>query len=323
MTTLSSSGTWWRPSGALAVLAVAALLACGCGSSAPDKSGTSANATAAVIADTPVGRRLVDLTIRSPALHDTAKVRLLTPTGWKRGASGTRWPVLYLLHGCCDTYDSWTRATHIESWPELEHTLVVMPAGGDVGFYSNWRDGPAWETFHMSELPGLLKRGYGAGTPRTIAGLSMGGMGAMAYAARHPGTFRAAASFSGLLHPQADPKFMVGLFSAHTPDPNAIWGDPTTDRATWAQHDPTVLAKRLRGTRLFVSSGNGLPGPLVPGAERDTLIEPAVERESRAFVARLEQAGIPVTTDFYGPGTHDWPYWERELHRSLKSVLST
>jgi diacylglycerol O-acyltransferase / trehalose O-mycolyltransferase len=39
--------------------------------------------------------------------------------------------------------------------------------------------------------------------------------------------------------------------------------------------------------------------------------------ESRAFVARLRRLGIPVRPDFYGPGTHDWPYWERELERAL------
>ena len=46
------------------------------------------------------------------------------------------------------------------------------------------------------------------------------------------------------------------------------------------------------------------------------MIEPTVLRESRAFVARLKQARIPVKADFYGAGNHDWPYWERELHRA-------
>ena len=40
-----------------------------------------------------------------------------------------------------------------------------------------------------------------------------------------------------------------------------------------------------------------------------------------ALLARLKQLRIPVTTDFYGPGTHTWPYWERELHRSLPLLL--
>jgi len=247
-------------------------------------------------------------------------VRLMLPEGWQRG-DNRRWPVLYLLHGCCDTYESWPRSTRIESWPALRHVLVVMPDGGDIGFYSDWRDGPAWERFHTEELRALLERDYGAGPERAIAGLSMGGGGAMAYAARHPGMFRAAASFSGLVHPLADAGWLRGLIANYTSDPDAIWGDPHADRGVWAAHDPTELAPKLKGTRLFVSAGNGHPGPLDDaGGEGDT-IEPVVERESRAFAARLRAAGVPVTTDFYGPGTHDWPYWERELRRALPLLL--
>ena len=302
----------------MSVWLVALLLASGCGGSAtkPDPKPTGAE----VIGEKRVGPRQLDLLVRSPALRATASVRLLTPQGWKRGQGS--WPVLYLLHGCCDSYDSWTRSTDVESWPELRRTLVVMPEGGNVGFYSNWRFGPRWETFHLTELRGILERDYGAGPDRAIAGLSMGGLGAMAYAARHPGMFRGAASFSGLLHPQADPRFMLGLFESETAEPNDIWGDPQRDRKVWAAHDPTALAPRLRGTRLFVSSGNGRPGPLNPAAQRDTLIEPTVQRESRAFVARVKRAGLPVRTDFYGAGNHDWPYWERELRRSLPTVLA-
>ena len=108
--------------------------------------------------------------------------------------------MLYLLHGCCDTYDSWTRSTDVEQLAQLRDVLVVMPEGGDVGFYSNWLDGPAWQDFHLRELPRILELGYGAGTRRAIAGLSMGGLGAMDYAARRPRAFRAAASFSGVLY---------------------------------------------------------------------------------------------------------------------------
>jgi diacylglycerol O-acyltransferase/trehalose O-mycolyltransferase len=263
-----------------------------------------------------IGPRLLDLDVRSPALHADAHVRLMLPDGWRRGAA-RRWPVLYLLHGCCDTYRSWTRSTRIEQLPRLRDVLVVMPEGGDVGFYSDWRDGPGWETFHLRELRALLERGYGAGRERAVAGLSMGGGGAMAYAARHPGLFGAAASFSGLVHPLADAGFLLGLLSGYTDDASAIWGDPDADRDVWAAHDPTELAARLRGTRLFVSTGDGRPGPLdAAGAGRDR-IEPVVEGESRAFAARLRALGIPAATDFYGRGTHTWPYWERELRRAL------
>jgi diacylglycerol O-acyltransferase/trehalose O-mycolyltransferase len=309
----------------LVLLLVALVADVGCGGGST-RERARADRGAAVVDEERVAPRIVDLEIRSPALGTTAKVRLLTPAGWDPERTPRRWPVLYLLHGCCDSYVSWTRSTRIAHWPQLRSVLVVMPEAGSVGFYSNWHGngrepGPAWETFHLTEVRQLLERDYGAGPRRAIAGLSMGGLGAMGYAARHPGLFRAAASFSGLLHPLGDTDFLLGLFSAYTPNAREIWGDPAAERAIWALHDPTELAGQLHGTRLFVSAGDGRPGPLATSREGDDRIEPVVLRESRAFVTRLRELRIPVHADFYGRGTHDWPYWERELGRALPTLL--
>jgi diacylglycerol O-acyltransferase / trehalose O-mycolyltransferase len=310
--------------GAVAALA-AAQLAVGCGGSDSTDSNGVAGPTR-VVRERSVGPGLIDLRIRSRALGATASVRLMTPRGWSSRAGGRRWPVLYLLHGCCDTYESWTRSTEIERLPQLRDVLVVMPEGGQVGFYSNWlgsggENDPAWETFHLSELRSILERRYGAGTRRVVAGQSMGGLGAMDYSARHPGLFVGAASFSGLLHPLGDTNFLLGLFSRYTPDPLAIWGDPSRQRDVWTSHDPTALAARLRGTRMFVSAGDGQPGPLDAADAEPDPIERTVLRESRAFVGRLRRLRLPAQVDFYGPGTHDWPYWERELRRALPLLL--
>ncbi len=158
-----------------------------------------------------------------------------------------RWPVLWLLHGCCDSFRSWTRSTDVEQLPGLRKVLVVMPEAGDVGFYSDWynggRDGPPrWETFHLSELRRLLERRWRAGDRRAVAGVSMGGLGAMAYAARHRGMFRAAASYSGLLHtryeggPVSGPQLIQNLLGAFDEDPSALWGATRLGRPTSGRH---------------------------------------------------------------------------------------
>jgi diacylglycerol O-acyltransferase / trehalose O-mycolyltransferase len=229
--------------------------------------------------------------------------------------------VLYLLHGCCNTYQSWTRSTDIARLAQLRDVLVVMPEGGDVGFYSNWRDGPRWEEFHLRELPALLADRYHAGSRRVIAGLSMGGLGAMDYAARRPRMFRAAASFSGVLHPLGAPGFYLGVFSNYTDDPRAVWGDPDDNRDVRRQHDPTVLVPSLAGIARFVSAGNGRPGPYEHGRGKRDLLEAEVGTEARAFVRRARGLGVPVHTDLYGAGIHTWPYWQRELHRALPLLL--
>jgi diacylglycerol O-acyltransferase / trehalose O-mycolyltransferase len=302
----------------LLLLVAVVLTGCGEGETrSPGRSGEVAGVR--VVARAQVGHRLLDLTIRSPALGTTAKVRLLTPDGWSPGTR-QRWPQLWLLHGCCDTYESWSRDTDIARLKALRRVLVVMPDGGKAGFYSNWRKGPRWETFHLTELRALLEHDFGAGTPRAVAGLSMGGYGAMAYAARHPGLFDAAASFSGVLTPRQNPGLVRGIALLGGGDPDDLWGSPTAHRRTWKAHDTMSLAARLRGTRLFVSSGNGQAGPFDdPGAQDAT--EAALIRQNVAFARRLGRLNLRATIDLYGRGTHTWPYWERELHRALPLLL--
>ena len=280
-----------------------------------------------VVAEVPVGNRLVDLTIESPAVGRAVKVRLLTPDGWaERG--GRTWPVLYLLHGCCDTYSRWSTETDIARTAELRDVLVVMPEGGAVGYYSDWWNGgrggaPRWETFHVRELLPLLESEYGAGPKRAVAGLSMGGLGALLYTARNPGTFGAAASFSGVVHP-----LFAGFFNglsatmvSYDEDALRLWGDPVEQRANWEQHDPFHLAGKLRSVPLFLSSGDGRPGPL----DKTRMTDPNEQflgRMNRATAAQFTKAGLNLTTDFYSPGTHTWPYWQRQFHRALPTLLT-
>ena len=233
------------------------------------------------------------------------------------------WPVLYLLHGCCDTYVSWTRSTDIERWPQLRRVLVVMPEGGDVGFYSDWKSGPAWETFHLTELRSLLERDYGAGTRRAIAGLSMGGLGAMDYAVREPHLFRGAASLSGLLHPLGYPDWLLGLFASYTPDPLADPGRSGDRPADLGRARPDRAGRRAAGSRAVRLGGERAPRPARSRRARcATGPRPGSCVKSRAFGARLRAEGIRARTDFYGGGTHSWPYWQRELRRALPTLLS-
>jgi diacylglycerol O-acyltransferase/trehalose O-mycolyltransferase len=276
-----------------------------------------------------VGPRLRDLTVDSPAVGQPVHVRLLTPDGWQQRRPGQRWPVLYLLHGCCDDYTSWTRETDVEEIAALRGVLVVMPDGGNVGFYSDWwnagRGGPPrWETFHLRELRGLLEAQYGAGTRRAIAGLSMGGFGALSYAARNPGMFQAAASYSGVVHTRyhpSGPRNIRGLLEREGADPDDLWGDPVAQESVWREHNPYDLAPRLRPIPVFVSAGNGRPGPLDRPGMIDEWGEQTLSAQSQALVSRLRRAGARIQADLYGPGLHRWPYWERELHRSLPLLL--
>lgn len=289
---------------------------------------------ATVTAQNWVDGRTLDVTINSPALGTTTTTRLLVPSGWQPGSSKT-WPVLYLLHGLGGDHTNWTTLTDLASLTSGVDVLVVMPDGGQAGFYSNWWNlgaggTPEWQTFHLNELRQILESGYGAGTDRVIAGLSMGGFGALSYAALNPGMFRAAAAYSGVIDTTYSGSTLINgptLIETSLAQkgylPQNLWGDPVVNAQIWAAHNPYALADHLTGIPLFVSAGNGQPGPLdPPGTAPDYLTEPLVEAMSQAFAAKVQALGGTVTTDFYGAGIHNWPEWQQELHRSFPMLMN-
>ncbi|MEO3825132.1 alpha/beta hydrolase family protein [Actinomadura sp. B10D3] len=323
--------------GAGLIVAVAGLTASiAAGGTAPP--GAPADDGAAVVGERRPRRRVLDLAIRSPVLEGVVHARLLLPRGWSRDASRT-WPVLWLLHGAGagrDGHTVWTDHSDIEELTEDADVIVVMPDGGPCGSYTDWWNGgdggaPKWETFHLAELRQILERGYRAGPDRAVAGNAMGGLGALAYAARHRGYFRAAASFSGPLHTLhrdpcgldvADLVELGVAIGAPSLDWTDVWGDPDEQRVVWRQHNPFDLAGRLAGVRVHVSAGDGLPGPYDPrpAVGTDTL-EMLARTVSLEFAGKLKKLGIPVTTHFYR-GTHSWPYWRRELRAALPALLA-
>jgi diacylglycerol O-acyltransferase/trehalose O-mycolyltransferase len=284
----------------------------------------TASGAARIVATRRIDTRVRDITIDSPAVGKQVKVRLLLPTTF--AATTRRLPVLYLLHGCCDSYVSWTRSTDIEQLTSKAEVIVAMPEGGAVGFYSDWLVGPKWETFHTVELPGLLASNYRASDRRAIAGLSMGGLGALGYAARHPGSYASAASFSGIVHTRLSDRVSqgyLGLVRSQGEDPTALWGDPKQDADVWRAHNPYDLAAQLKDVPIFVSAGNGQPGPLdKPGTGADE-IEQSIGAENQALASRLREVGADAEIDLYGSGTHNWVYWQRELHKAWPMITDS
>ena len=278
---------------------------------APPTASTAASPAASpsleIVAEERLDERRMELTLRSAALDDTTKVRLLLPTAWETRRD---WPSLWLLHGGLDDHTSWTARTDVEALTRDSGLMVVMPDGGGCGSYSDWWNGgdggpPRWETYHLRELLPLLTARYRAGPDRAVAGYSMGGQGAMLYAAK--GFFKAAASFSGAVHilqPGVPQAVMAGTtLGCLGTDWKRIWGEPEAQRAIWRAHNPFHQAAHLKNVKLYVAAGAG------------DVVEDLANRAARTFAARLEELGIPVRTHFYRGG-HQHAFWQRELHRA-------
>jgi S-formylglutathione hydrolase FrmB len=257
--------------------------------------------------------RLMELTLRTDAVSGPTRVRVLLPAGYRR-ASPRRFPVLYLLHGALDDQSSWTAKGDAERLTAGLGLIVVMPDSGKTGGYTNWynngRGGPPeWERYHVEQLLPFIDRRFrtvGTRAGRAIAGLSMGGFGAMSYAARHPDRFVAAASFSGAV----DTNNPLDIAVTDAP----VFGPRATQELRWRAHNPWDLAANLRGMTLVVRSGNGARGGPFGGGD---VVEAAVHQMSVSFHQRLRRLGVPHVWDDYGPGGHEWPYWQRDLARTL------
>jgi S-formylglutathione hydrolase FrmB len=289
----------------------------------------SADSGAKVVSQTQVDLRTFDLTVTAPSLNGkTTPVRILLPVKWFTEPDRT-FPVLYLMHGCCYADDNtyWTNMTNVDDFLADKDVITVLPTSGDSGYYSDhWNYGSRdkrsdSETFHTVELVQILQRGYRADTKHmAVAGLSLAGYGAMEYAADHPGLFKSAASYSGFPDIQSGyVNLLMNLTQQRNKhDPLKLWGDSLLQRNVWTEHNPAAKAAKLRGVNLFISAGNGQPGPFDPPAVDPlaTVLEQIIERSSKSFVAKLQAANVPITTDFYGPGVHNWPYWEREFKES-------
>ena len=93
------------------------------------------------------------------------------------------------------------------------------------------------------------------------------------------------------------------------------------------QHNPLTNAVKFDGLQLYLSCGDGSPGPLDGGqSSADAAVGRTVEailyEMNRNFAAALQATGEDPTTHFYTGGEHSWPYWQRELHRSYPMLTA-
>lgn len=299
---------------------------------------------AAAHANVPCAPPSCDHTVPVPAnlTVPDPSIRVIVPDDYD--PNGTKeYPVLYLLHGAGDFYQTWTLRTDVEEFTRALDLIIVMPSSGgtcagcgESGWYTDWADGSRhWESFHINVLISWVDQNFATlgNGHRAVAGLSMGGYGAMKYAAKHPGVFEAAASFSGAVDIRwGEPANYVAFRALNpflgTPD-DRVWGNQITEEENWKANNPADLVQNYVGTGilLLLATGNGLPGgahddPDNPSSYGGYVIENGAWQTNVSFRQKLDAAGVPHTDLFYGPGHHDWPYWRDDLLWALPQILA-
>ena len=212
-------------------------------------------------------------------------------------------PVLYLLHGLSDDHTTWTRYTSLERYVTDLKLIVVMP-DGDRSFYVNHKTQPrlAYETFMTKDLIGYvdrmlptIKRREG----RAVAGLSMGGYGAVRLALGNPHLYMAAVSHSGAL---------------------AMGHYPLTRSDDWTGEFAEVMGRWPQGTRYdLFTLAEQLPKSKRPAlridcGKKDFLI--AANRDFHKHLNSLKYAHEYAEH----PGAHDWAYWDLHIRETIGFV---
>ncbi|MFD4293685.1 alpha/beta hydrolase-fold protein [Rhodococcus sp. NPDC058532] len=281
--------------------------------------------------------RRVALWVDSAAMGAPFQVQILLARDWNARPDAT-FPALYLLDGlrARDDESGWTIETDAASFYADKNVNVILPVGGQSSFYSDWLEpdnGKFYqlETFLTKELPPVLENGMRTTGTRGVIGLSMGGTSAMFLAARNPGFFTFAGSFSGYLSttslgmPQA---LQYAMNDAGGYNVNKMWGPPSNP--LWKEHDPYILAEKLKGTSLYISSGSGMAGPYdqpsgIPGVSTNYAgmgLEILSRLTSQSFATKLNKLGIPAQVNYRPSGTHSWPYWQFEMHQAWPQVAN-
>ncbi|WP_046227075.1 alpha/beta hydrolase [Paenibacillus dauci] len=228
-----------------------------------------------------------------------------TQIGMEGHAASGKHPVLYLLHGLSDDHTIWLRRTSIERYAAAYGLAIVMP-NVHRSFYTDMQQGGKYFTFVSEELPRLAESFFNLSNRREdrfVAGLSMGGYGALKLGMSLPERYVAAASLSGATD-------ITSMYTRSDEDYEAevrrIFGSP--EEARGSNNDLFHLAQNLASTKETAA----LPQLYQCCGTEDFLYEDNIR-----FRDHMRELDIPLTYE-EEPGEHEWGYWDTKIQRVLE-----
>jgi enterochelin esterase-like enzyme len=244
----------------------------------------------------------------SPALQRKWTYAVYLPDGYER--STLRYPVLYLLHGHGGGLYDWVNLGHIQqtvdaliAHGDIPPTIIVMPDAGSTWYVDRKEK---METAVIHDLVGDAEHTFhaiGARDGRLVAGLSMGGYGALRFALKYPEMFASAALLSPAIYdpepPQTSGARKAGVFGAPDFD-SQVWKDLNYP-ALW----DAFLAKKI-AVPMYINSGDD-----------DSLF---IEAEATRLYSLLRKNGQPAQLRIVD-GAHDWQVWESTVGDALQYIF--
>jgi len=252
--------------------------------------------------------RVETVRLQSKLVNTTLPYNVILPADYDSSRS-TRYPVLYLLHGRTGHYSDWLNRTNLADYASAYPLIIVMPEGND-GWYTDSSTIPTdkYESYILKELLPDVEQRYRtieARYGRAIAGLSMGGYGALKFGLKYPGTFVFAASLSGA--------FGVARFT-----------DDELTRIGWKEVSGLfgpVGSETRKANDLFEIIQN------LPAGRVSSLpffyFDCGTEDVSYIFSYNRELSALmfekKIPHEFRElPGDHSWAYWDRQVQEVLR-----
>lgn len=255
---------------------------------------------------------VVEDSLFSQSINSVTKYLVILPDGYSKGQD--RYPVLYLLHGLRGDYTNWVKLTNLVRYARDYRIIIVTPDGKN-GWYTNspYVNNSNYEDQIVNDVIPAVEKKYRiiqTKFNRAIAGLSMGGYGAVKFGLKYPAKF----FFVGGISPSI--QFPQGLedssISARWSKENKmnlkeLYGQTRTEH--WNENDVFVLADK--------SNGKALPYFYLSIGSQDALIELVGLTHDLASVLRKKNIDFEMHEM---PGGHDWKFWDKEINNVLQRI---
>lgn len=216
---------------------------------------------------------------------------------------------LYLLHGILGNYTDWVNGTLLQRWAEEKGLAVVMPSGENMFYVDQPKTHALYGEFVGKELPDMMERMFKLSGKREdtyIAGLSMGGYGALRNGMKYADRFSYIGAFSPAVNVLDHPEKRSNdapIFMETRDYLEALFGD--LEHINASDYDPVWTAQKLAG------AGKPLPKVYMACGTKDSLY-----RIDTVYRGRLKEAGCDVTWD-EEPYAHEWAFWNDEIRKFM------
>lgn len=243
--------------------------------------------------------------LASKLMNREMPYRVIVP-GEPMPGTKVKYPVIYLLHGLTGHYSNWIDKTKLVDYA-AKHKFIIVTAEGDNGWYSDSVTvvNDKYESYIVEELiPEVEKKFDALGTRenRFIAGLSMGGYGAIKFGLKYPDKFSLVGSFSGALGAAGFTAKTAGNIGKSM---EAIFG--SEDSETRKSNDIFKLIREITPEKIKT-----LPFIYQSCGTEDFLIQ-----NNRDFLALLNEKKVPHEYREH-PGVHDWKFWDDQIREFLE-----